>query len=60
MAKGFIKELRSYSLDTEVGQLGERAANRIEKLEEALKYIAKHGRPIGIVDQVAKDALKYP
>ncbi len=54
---------RANMIENEVegmSQILARAADRIEKLKKALKYIAKHGRPIGIVDKVAKDALKYP
>jgi len=49
--------------ENELGMISQclaRAADRIEKLETALKYIAKHGRPVGIVDKVAKEALKNP
>ena len=39
-----------------VSQCLARAADRIEKLEAALKYIAKHGRVE--ITKIAKEALK--
>lgn len=60
--KNLVKNIRKYQKLTiiepsDVIPLLGQAADRIEKLEEALEYIAKCGRPAGIVDEVAKEAL---
>jgi hypothetical protein len=66
MKENLVKDIRKYAIparqkiDVELEgmtQVLARAADRIEKYENVLKHIAKHGYPF---DKIAKETLKNP